>query len=503
MGMAKFRVGVVGLLQETMGSSPFLSDRAAMTVLRGEEMMGAGLFLLRGALARLKDEPDVEIVPLIYAKSWPGGAVERSFYDWFLGECIRLIKSEGPFDALLVGNHSAMEVDDLGEHGDTHFIRSLRAAVGPDLPIVSPLDMHGQMTPDLINSITAFSVLRTAPHRDDVETGARAAELLLDILKGRLKSPVRAYVSLPIHACGEITMTTFAPMQEIFGALPDYDKRPGIVAADIFIGFGWNDSPWIAMQAVVTTDGDPQLAADTAREIAQRLWDARAGFVVRMETATDIDEGLERAQGAPESPVYVSDSGDNTSAGAGGDLTFVLQRAIANPKVTDVVILGIYAPGIVAQATAAGEGAAIEVELGAEHVSRDKRRMHARGKVVRVSDKFDIGLSGMAQRGGAWVSIQFDGVLATFHVDRIGIGAPAHLEAMDIHPTSHKVYVFKLGYLMPDLEDTAARHICLVTEGNSDLDFNRLAFKHIARPAYPMDKDATVDLIANTVIATR
>lgn len=499
--MTRFRVGVLGVLQETMGSSPFLTGRDAMTVLRGEEIVAADLFLLRGAIARLREEPDVILVPLLYAKSWPGGPVARDFYDWFLRESIASIEEHGPFDALLVGNHSAMEVDGLGEHGDTHFFRSLRAAVGPDLPLVSPLDMHGQMTPDFLASITAFSVLRTAPHRDDVETGARAADILLDLVRGRLKRPTKAYVHMPIHSCGEKTMTTFSPMQEIFGSLSAYDQRPGVVAADIFIGFGWNDHPWISMQAVATTESDPDLAARTAREIAQRLWDARQSFVLKMETADDIDEGLERAQLAPERPVYVSDSGDNTSAGAGGDLTLVLQHAIANPKVTDAVVLGIYAPQIVAAAHAIGVGNEIEIALGAEHRSREPRIALAKGSVVRVGDAFDIGMSGLAQAGGAWASIQFDGALATFHVDRVGVSSPGHLEVLGIHPTRHKIYVFKLGYLMPELQDVAARHICLLTEGNSDLDFGRLDFKNIARPAFPMDPEAGFDPLNATVIS--
>jgi len=492
--VSKLRVAVFGILQEAMASCPFPSDATNISVLRGQAILDGKPLLVRGAFARLAEEDDIELVPLVYAKPWPAGPVALDWYKAFLKECLDGLAASGPFDALLIANHSAMEVADLGQHGDSHFYKSVRDFVGPDIPIVTPLDMHGQMTPDFINSITAFSVFRTAPHRDDYETGYRAGNILMDILRGRLKKPTKAYVRLPIFSCGEKTMTTFSPMKEIFGSLPDYDKRPGIVAADIFIGFGWNDLPWVGMQAVVTTDNDPGLAAATAKEIAQKLWDAREGYVVHMETAADIDEGLERAMFAPESPVYVSDSGDNTSAGAGGDLTFVLQKAIANPKITDAIVTGIYEPKIVAQAMAAGPGAEIEIELGADHVSRAPQVVKVTGKVVAAADKFDVAIgSGFSGGGDAWCSIQFDGVLATFHVDRVGVSTPGHLSAMGIDPTAHKVYVFKFGYLMPELEDVAGRHICLITEGNADLDANRLPYKNIPRPAWPMDKETTFD----------
>ena len=50
-----------------------------------------------------------------------------------------------------------------------------------------------------------------------------------------------------------------------------------------------------------------------------------------META-ETAEGILRAALYRERPIYVSDSGDNTTAGAPGDLTLVLQAALDLPE---------------------------------------------------------------------------------------------------------------------------------------------------------------------------
>jgi microcystin degradation protein MlrC len=56
---------------------------------------------------------------------------------------------------------------------------------------------------------------------------------------------------------------------------------------------------------------------------------------------TDDDEGLACAARCAERPVFVLDSGDNTTAGAAGDLTLVLQAALDRPETGDMVITGI------------------------------------------------------------------------------------------------------------------------------------------------------------------
>ena len=252
------------------------------------------------------------------------------------------------------------------------------------------------------------------------------------------------------------------------------------------------------MQAVVVADHDEALARSTAMEIASMIWERRREFTLRMEHYP-VREGLLKAAASDVRPTYVTDSGDNVSAGAGGDLTFVLQDVLDTPLLDDVIVAGIFAPHTVDQCRAAGVGAKVALELGAEHASAPKKLrrvealVEALGDALHIATPADPSSSTPRTSKGAWARVRFGKVTATFHAVRLYISTPSHLQAMGIDPTSHKVYVVKLGYLMPQLEDIAARHILLLSEGAANMEFDRLTWSQISRPAFPMDPDATWD----------
>ena len=208
-----------------------------------------------------------------------------------------------------------------------------------------------------------------------------------------------------------------------------------------------------------------------------------------META-EVGDGLRRAMTAAERPVYVSDSGDNTTAGAAGELTTVLQAALDLGANEDIVIAGITAPETVARLNAAGVGADVEIELGAEHLSRPVTHRKVVVRVEACGLHLDLpGFQPYRSREAAWARVRVGNVIATFHAQPIGITTPEHFQAMGIDAVAHKFYVVKLGYLHPRLEDIAARHILLLSDGVSQLDLARLPWTHLSRPAWPLDRD--------------
>jgi microcystin degradation protein MlrC len=58
-----------------------------------------------------------------------------------------------------------------------------------------------------------------------------------------------------------------------------------------------------------------------------------------------------------------------------------------------------------------------------------------------------------------------------------------------IQPLSHKIVVVKLGYLMPQLRDAAPREILVMTPGYSDMQLERLPYRYVTRPIFPLDGD--------------
>ena len=46
-------------------------------------------------------------------------------------------------------------------------------------------------------------------------------------------------------------VTAATPARELYGSLPGYDEKAGIMEANILVGFAWNDRPWTAATAIV------------------------------------------------------------------------------------------------------------------------------------------------------------------------------------------------------------------------------------------------------------
>ena len=102
-----------------------------------------------------------------------------------------------------------------------------------------------------------FSVLRTAPHRDDRETGCRAADQLIRVLTERESRRGRPPSALPILVPGEAAVTHRRPRRTFsMAGCREWDARPEIMEANILVGFAWNDRPWSGMTALVTAEGD-------------------------------------------------------------------------------------------------------------------------------------------------------------------------------------------------------------------------------------------------------
>lgn len=64
-------------------------------------------------------------------------------------------------------------------------------------------------------------------------------------------------------------------------------------------------------------------------------------------------------------------------------------------------------------------------------------------------------------------------------------------------PTERQVIVVKLGYFEPGIRAIAKRSMMVLTTGSTDELFERLPYKNLPRPIYPLDGDfeTTLELI--------
>lgn len=97
-------------------------------------------------------------------------------------------------------------IDDV----EFELLRRIREVVGPDVVISASMDLHGNVSRELVHQLDLITCYRTAPHVDVVETRERACRNLLDVLE-KGKRPLKAWVPVPILLPGEQTSTRLEP----------------------------------------------------------------------------------------------------------------------------------------------------------------------------------------------------------------------------------------------------------------------------------------------------
>ena len=161
---------------------------------------------MSGALEVFEARPDVEAVPLLGADACSSGLLRQDDFERLAAEFIEVVeRHRHGADGFYFVLHGAMgATGDLDPEG--FLLQEVRRLVGPDLPLVISLDLHGILTRRMLEHCDALALLHTYPHVDFADTGARAARLLLRILDEGLR-PVTARVVVPALVRGDELIT--------------------------------------------------------------------------------------------------------------------------------------------------------------------------------------------------------------------------------------------------------------------------------------------------------
>jgi microcystin degradation protein MlrC len=482
-------VAVCGISLEASTFSPALTTAAMLAPRRGREVLDAWEFWRPdGALA-----DRARWLGILQARSIAGGAIPADDYVLLKAEILAGLVAavaEAPLDGVVLDIHGAASVVGLDDmEGDLAV--AVRAVVGPDCLISSGMDLHGNVSRTLAETVDLLTTYRTAPHVDWQETKERAARNLVDRLAlppGR-RRPAKAWVPVPILLPGEMTSTRQEPATSLYARVPAIEALEGILDAGIWIGYPWADEPRNGAVVMVVGD-DAALALASASDLAGELWARREEFGFVAPTGS-FEEVMEAALASPVTPYFVSDSGDNPTAGGAGDVTWTLAELLASEKLAASGRRTIYASipdatGALA-ASDAGVGADVRLTLGARVDARPAPPVEVAGGVVAVVASDD----------------NLEVVVRTATVDVIVTRRrrPYHLEQdftrLGLDPRSADVVVVKIGYLEPELFDMAADWMLALTPGGVDQDLVRLGHRRIRRPMFPLDDVSGVDPLAD------
>jgi microcystin degradation protein MlrC len=439
----------------------------------GSELAGAW-----GALAGA----GIGVVPSLAAWSGPGQPLASGTLD----ELTRLLVAPCDEDVdgaylMLHGACVARDEDDV----EGAILGSLRARLGPGKPIAVSLDCHANLTPRMAAVADVFTAYRTCPHVDTYRTGAQAGGLLVRTLAGTVR-PVTAVAERPMVTPPELHDSGRDPFRRLM-ALNDEVEREGALASALLPVQPWVDVPGLCWKAVVTADGDADAARRWAERIMDEAWAERHAFLAGERLP--VDAALERALALPP-PVVLADAGDATNGGAVGDSTELLRAALrAN---AGGVLLSIRDAEAAAQATAAGEGATIELALGHGGAGSYAERVAVRARVACLFDG-DVVYTHPVNRGyraatGPAALLDVGRVAVVVHSRSVGVIDPALYEALGADPTAYAVIQakshvsFKAGFA--HLTD---RSVVADTPGPTTCDLERLPYRKRPRPLYPFE----------------
>lgn len=471
---APLRIGIGGIAIESSTFSPHRTRLDDFLVTRGDALLARYRWITTPA----PWTAGVEWVPLLHAVALPGGPVETDVYRQLADELVARAGAVGPLDGLLLDIHGAMSVVGMDD-AEAHLAAALRAAVGDDVLISASMDLHGNVSRPLAGTLDLLTCYRTAPHEDTWETRERAAANLVARLRGGGR-PAKAWVTVPVLLPGEKTSTRIEPARSLYGRLQGITERPGVLDAAIWVGYAWADEPRCRAAVVVTGDDTSEITA-CAEQLAQAYWDARAEFAF-VAPAADFDRCLAMALASPSRPYFISDSGDNPTAGGAGDTTYALGRLAAAPAATyagaTVIYASIVDPEVVAAATRAGVDGPISIDVGG-HVDRTSPPVHLTGSVHALAADDPL--------GGDVAVIRVGGLYVVVTSRRKPYHRISDFTDIGLDPWSADVVVVKIGYLQPELYAAAGGWMLALTPGGVDQDLLRLGHHRIARPLFPFD----------------
>lgn len=470
-GKRKLRI-VIGSLQcEGNSLTPVLTKREDFDYAAGEAMLG------KLHVKEFFEGENCELISTVYAHALPGGAVIKEDFLSLVQELVDGIPKEG-IDGIWLCIHGAMYVQEIGS-GDTYLLKAVREKVGYEIPVAVAMDFHANNTDEITSLANCVTAFRTAPHCDHRETQIRAARLLIQCIReGILPKPQMARVDVAV--CGDAVQTALEPLKSIMELAEECEKNiPGMMCVQVFNGQSWVDEPYMGPSIVATHRWDENAAAECAKRIARKFYDVRHEFGFQIE-ALEPMEAICRAMEDP-GQVFISDSGDNTTAGAAGDNAYMLNR-IQRAGAKNVLLAGIADAAACQQCYQAALGDRLTLQVGGS-LDESSEKAVITGKLVHRGDI----LSYTGGKAGPSATLDCGDMTVVVTANRAALCRPNIFESIHLDYSKFKIIVVKLGYLFPELAAQAKRAILAFTPGGSTERLQDMHMKKIRRPMFPLD----------------
>jgi len=491
------RIATAGFLHEsntfsTIAASLALWERSG--ILEGDAIRkeyATSQSTLAGFLALEQEDPEVQVVPLVFSRLTPMGAITAEAIEHLMQRIVDAIRDNGPWDGILLPQHgAAVSVPYLDADGE--LLRRVRDLVGPSVPIGMALDMHGNVSRAMVEPADVVTVYQTNPHIDARAQALLCGRLLVRMIRGEIR-PCMALATPPLLVNILNQGTSDRPMSDLLAVANAQRQRPGVLSVSVVEGYPYADVPEMGMSFIAVTDNDPALADDVAQQLARAAWELREAL---SQGGTAINDALRQADAAPAGPVVLFDVGDNVGGGSPGDSTHILHAARALGICN--LLQAVCDPQVVQQCQAVGVGGSITAAVGGKTDHMHGAPFPIQATVTALGD------GRYEETGATHGGFRFfnDGASAALRTDdgftlvltsrSAGSSSLQQFRTLGIEPLDMKTIVAKgVHSPRPAMEPIARQMFWVATPGVTSADLSTFTYRHRRVPLYPLESETT------------
>ena len=435
-------------------------------------------YILHGEEAKRKlfashlfEEAGFEVVPLVYAVSLPSGMVTRECFDEVLADFRKEAAKHPDADGIYLYLHGAMYVEGLGS-GEEFTVKELRKTVGDKIPISIDQDFHANIADGLVPQVQAISGYRTAPHTDYDEAETRAAVALMRILNEKATT-VPHFFRIKVQFA-DAAQTSVEPYVSIMRMVRELDADPDVVSCSVFNGQPWVDAPCMSASVIVYSKANHEKVHAKAKAIADYYEEHKTDLKFGVP-ALAPDKTVEGIRSLAK-PAFISDSGDNTTAGAGGESAYLLKRFLGSGVKT--LYTSLYCPTAWAKLSAMkpGDRAALTIPKSDDYTDD----LTIEGEYVKKGKILGF----VGEESGEGIIFCSGNVDIVFASVRTSFTMKEHFAAMGVSAADYEAVIVKQGYLWPGAAELAASQVFCMTPGTATNDFSTLPFKNLEGEYY-------------------
>jgi microcystin degradation protein MlrC len=317
------------------------------------------------------------------------------------------------------------------------------------------------------NIISGF---KTVPHIDQKECQERSAKALCYCLKNGIK-PQAYMCRVPFLLKNDTLQTAYEPLKSLIEETLALEKQEDVFTANLFLGHCWIDAPNTSASTVVCAK-TKERAEIIAKDLANKLWATRRDYKFLCEAELP-EECVKRAIEGKEKRIFITDSGDNTTAGAEGDTLGLLELLIKAQPTKKTCVAGITNQEIVEKFWAVSDGEEIKLPI-------------LDGVAATVKSHGEI-LGWTKEIIGRSLTVSIGNVDAIFTELRSAFIERGNFDKANVDLLSYEIVVVKLGYLFTELKPYADRELFALSDGASCVELARLNLKRIIRPMFPLE----------------